>query len=114
MTPVFPTVSQPNSSIPLGKTAVHVHRHNLSTYFRMYACTLVPLEASRMATKKTSTPAKTKQSKKASTPDDAVALTLKVDKKTYVRLCTLRAKQMSTTQEILNDALVEHLKRLGA
>ena len=67
-----------------------------------------------MATKKASTSAKPKQSRKASTPDDAVALTLKVDEKTYVRLCTLRAKERSTTQEILNDALLEHLKRLGA
>jgi hypothetical protein len=67
-----------------------------------------------MATKKAPSPAKPKKSRKASTPEDAVALTLKVDKKTYVRLCTLRAKEMSTTQKILNDALVEHLKRLGA
>jgi hypothetical protein len=69
-----------------------------------------------MATKKPSSPAAAKRSKqKASTPnDDTVALTLKVDSKTYVRLCTLRAKERSTTQEILNEALLEHLKRLGA
>jgi hypothetical protein len=66
-----------------------------------------------MAMKKTSTPAKPKKSSKAFTTDDAVALTLKVDAKTYVRLCTLRAKERSTTQEILNKALQEHLKRLG-
>jgi hypothetical protein len=67
-----------------------------------------------MATKKASTPTKPKQSRKTSTPDDAVALTLKVDEKTYVRLCTLRAKERSTTQEILNEALQDYLKRLGA
>jgi hypothetical protein len=67
-----------------------------------------------MTTKKPSTPAKPKQSRKASTPDDAVALTLKVDEKTYVRLCTLRAKERSTTQEILSEALDQYLKRLGA
>jgi hypothetical protein len=67
-----------------------------------------------VTTKKPPTPAKPKQSRKASTPDDAVALTLKVDKKTYVRLCTLRAKEMSTTQKILNEALQDYLKRFGA
>lgn len=67
-----------------------------------------------MATKKASTAAKPKQSRKASTPKDAVALTLKVDKKTYVRLCTLRAKEMSTTQKILSEALDQYLKRSGA
>ena len=80
-------------------------------YVRVH-CT--PKEAFRMATKKASAPAKPKQSRRASTPDDAVALTLKVDKKTYVRLCTLRAKERRTTQEILNEALQDYLKRSGA
>jgi predicted transcriptional regulator len=43
-----------------------------------------------------------------------VALTLKVDEKTYVRLRTLGAKQRRTNQDILDEALQEHLKRLGA
>jgi hypothetical protein len=69
-----------------------------------------------MATKKAPTPAKPKQSRKASTTDGKppVALTLKVDDKTYVRLCTLGAKQRRTNQDILNEALQEHLKRQGA
>ena len=68
-----------------------------------------------MTTKKASTPAKPKRSRKASTPDaKLVALTLKVDEKTYVRLCTIGAKLRRTNQKILNEALQEHLKRLGA
>jgi hypothetical protein len=69
-----------------------------------------------MATKQSSTLATRKQSsRKTSTANDAkVALTLKVDEKTYVRLCTLGAKQRRTNQNILNEALQEHLKRLGA
>jgi len=69
-----------------------------------------------MATKKSSTPATKKSSRKESTGTDAkpVALTLKVDEKTYVRLCTLGAKQRRTNQDILNEALQVYLKRLGA
>jgi hypothetical protein len=69
-----------------------------------------------MATKKAPTPAKPKRSSKASTGTDAkpVALTLKVDEKTYVRLCTIGAKLRRTNQDILNEALQEYLKRLGA
>jgi hypothetical protein len=69
-----------------------------------------------MAAKKASTPAPPKRSRSASTATEAkpVALTLKVDEKTYVRLCTLGAKQRRTNQDILNEALQEHLKRLGA
>lgn len=53
--------------------------------------------------------------RKASTPNDTkpVALTLKVDAKTYVHLCTLGAKQRRTNQDILNEALQEYLKRLS-
>ena len=87
-----------------------------TAYLRMYACTLVREEASRMATKKSSTPAKPKQSRKAPTAMDGkpVALTLKVDEKTYIRLCTLSAKLRCFNQDILNEALLEHLKRMGA
>jgi hypothetical protein len=68
-----------------------------------------------MPTKKAPTPAKPKQSRKASTPDGKpVALTLKVDQQTYIRLCTLGAKQRRFNQDILSDALQEYLKRLGA
>jgi hypothetical protein len=37
-----------------------------------------------------------------------------VDEKTYVRLCTLSAKLRRFNQDILNEALLEHLKRLNA
>jgi hypothetical protein len=70
-----------------------------------------------VATKKASSPAKSKKSSQtASTETDRgpVPLTLKVDEKTYVRLCTLRAKERTTTQEILSEALQEYLKRVGA
>jgi hypothetical protein len=70
-----------------------------------------------MAMKKASTPAAPKRStQKASTATDSkpVALTLKVDEKTYVRLCTLGATQRRTNQDILLEALQEHLKRVGA
>ena len=69
-----------------------------------------------MPTKKQSTPAKPKRSRPTSTATDSkrVALTLKVDEKTYVRLCTLSARLRKFNQVILNEALQEHLKRLGA
>jgi hypothetical protein len=43
-----------------------------------------------------------------------VALTLKVDSRTYVRLSTLRATQRRTNQDILQQALKEYLDRAGA
>jgi hypothetical protein len=43
-----------------------------------------------------------------------VALTLKVDGTTYVRLSTLRATQRRTSQDILQQALEEYLDRAGA
>ena len=69
-----------------------------------------------MATKRPSTPATTKRSKqKASTAnDEKVALTLKVNGTTYIRLCTLSAKLRRFNQDILNEALLEYLKRMGA
>jgi hypothetical protein len=42
-----------------------------------------------------------------------VALTLKIDEQTYLRLATLRAKQRRTHQDILLAALEEYLKRAG-
>jgi hypothetical protein len=87
-----------------------------STYLRKYVGTLYQVKRHPlMTTKKASTPAKPKRSRTASTGTDAklVALTLKVDEKTYVRLCTLGAKLRRWNQDILNDALQEHLRRLG-
>jgi hypothetical protein len=46
--------------------------------------------------------------------DEMVALTLKVDGKTYVRLSTLRAKERKTVQEVLTEALKAYLTRAGA
>ena len=43
-----------------------------------------------------------------------IALTLKLDSETYVRLSTFRAKERKTAQEILTEALKEYLKRVGA
>lgn len=46
--------------------------------------------------------------------DKPVALTLKVDGNTYIRLSTLRATQRRTNQDILRQALEEYLDREGA
>jgi hypothetical protein len=43
-----------------------------------------------------------------------VALTVKVDDKTYVRICTLGATQRRTNQDILLAAVQEYLNRCGA
>ena len=43
-----------------------------------------------------------------------VALTLKVDHATYVRLCTLGATERRTNQDILQQALQEYLDRAGS
>jgi hypothetical protein len=43
-----------------------------------------------------------------------VALTLKVDSKTYVRLCTLGAKERRTHQDIMREAVEQYLGRVGA
>lgn len=40
-----------------------------------------------------------------------VALTVKVDDRTYVRLCTLKATQRRTNQDILREALHAYLER---
>jgi hypothetical protein len=53
--------------------------------------------------------------KKADPPKSKpVALTLKVDDQTYVRLCTLGATQRRTNQDILREALHEYLDRVAS
>ena len=52
--------------------------------------------------------------KASAPPQGMVALTLKVDSKTYVRLSILRAKERKTAQEILTEALKAYLLRAGA
>lgn len=43
-----------------------------------------------------------------------VALTLKVDSKTYLRLSMLRATQRRTHQDIMREAVEQYLDRVGA
>jgi len=43
-----------------------------------------------------------------------VALTVKIDSKTYVRLSMVRATERKTAQEILTEALNAYLDRAGA
>lgn len=50
----------------------------------------------------------------SSAGEKPVALTLKVDGETYVRLSTLRATQRRTNQDILEQALKDYLTRAGA
>jgi Ribbon-helix-helix protein, copG family len=50
----------------------------------------------------------------SSTSKTPVALTLKVDDDTYIRLSMLRATQRRTSQDILRQALEEYLDRTGA
>lgn len=54
----------------------------------------------------------TQKASKAS--PDMVALTLKVDSETYVRLSTLRAKERKLVQEILTEALKSYLAQARA
>ena len=55
-------------------------------------------------------------SAKVATPPKSkpVALTVKVDGQTYVRLCTLGATQRRTNQDILREALDEYLNRVAS
>ena len=50
----------------------------------------------------------------SSAGEKPVALTVKVDGETYVRLSTLRVTQRRTNQDILDQALKEYLTRAGA
>jgi len=43
-----------------------------------------------------------------------IALTVKIDNKTYIRLSTVRAKERKTAQEILTEALYAYLDQAGA
>ena len=50
---------------------------------------------------------------KAKPKSDTVALTVKVDERTYVRLSTLRAKERTTVQDILVAAIKAYLAASG-
>jgi hypothetical protein len=67
-----------------------------------------------MATKKANKPEKAKLKTSVAEVNKPVALTLKIDTETYVRLSTLRAKERKTAQDILTEALREYLDRTGA
>lgn len=67
-----------------------------------------------MTTKTTSKPRPSKAGRLQATSEKSVALTLKVDGQTYVRLNTLRAKQRRTTQDILTEALKVYLSHARA
>jgi len=70
-----------------------------------------------IATLKKKTPTRRSRAQAAGMAGDneekPVALTLKVNHGTYVRLCTLGATQRRTNQDILRQALEEYLDRTG-
>jgi len=47
-------------------------------------------------------------------PKKPVAQTVKIDSELFVRLSAFRAKERKTSQEILQQALLEYLDRAGA
>ena len=67
-----------------------------------------------MATKKTSKPEKAKLKTSGAVAEKPVALTLKIDSQTYMRLSMLRARDRKTAQDILSEALKALLDRQGA
>lgn len=52
--------------------------------------------------------------RKEPSDEKLIALTVKLDSETYVRLSTFRAKERKTAQEILTEALTRYLDRAGA
>lgn len=52
-----------------------------------------------------------KKSSRKKSDEKPVALTVKIDSDTYVRLSTLRARERKTAQEILTEALQGYLDR---
>jgi hypothetical protein len=64
--------------------------------------------------KKSTNPARKSVPNDRRTGQKPVALTVKIDGGTYVRLGTLRASQRRTHQDILKQALEEYLDREGA
>lgn len=58
--------------------------------------------------------AKSATASHVATPEKLVALTLKIDSATYLRLSTQRAKERKTVQDILYEALMDYLDRARA
>jgi hypothetical protein len=67
-----------------------------------------------MTTKKPNKPGIAKMKRSQTEIERPIALTLKIDSKTYIRLSTLRAKDRKTAQEILAEALQAYLDQAGA
>ena len=69
-----------------------------------------------MATRRTTRPAPARSRTSASVPAETKpgALTVKLDSKAYVRLCTLGATLRRTNQDLLKEAVHEYLDRVGA
>jgi hypothetical protein len=67
----------------------------------------------RASLKTTSTRTATSPKSVTLPKSNPVALTVKVDDETYIRLCTLGATQRRTNQDILREALDDYLKRVA-
>ncbi len=67
-----------------------------------------------MATKKPSKPRPGKVGTLQAEVEKPIALTLKLDSATFVRLSTFRAKKRRTAQDILTEALTAYLEHWGA
>lgn len=65
-----------------------------------------------MGTKKPNSPKEAKSKTPPSEVERPVALTLKIDSKTYMRLSMLRAKERKTAQDILTEALRAYLDQM--
>lgn len=64
-----------------------------------------------MGTKKPTSPKKALTRRSQTEAERPIALTLKIDSKTYMRLSMLRAKERKTAQDILTEALTAYLDR---
>lgn len=74
-------------------------------------------KSQKMATKKSgqrTAPIRARSVNKPTPEQEPVALTLKVDSKTYVRLSMLGATQRRTHQDIMREAVEQYLDRAGA
>ncbi len=72
------------------------------------------LERMQIMAMKANRPEPAKPIRGQTVAEKPVALTLKIDGKTYLRLSTLRAKQRTTAQDILAAALKAYLDQVGA
>lgn len=63
--------------------------------------------------KKSKKPSRAPQGLSEPLSEKPVALTLKIDTPTYIRLSALRAKERKTAQNILEEALNLYLKSAG-